>query len=412
MEGNGIFGGVATAGLVDIWHTLYDANGGQQIIGGLTLEMIERLKLRDAVKLHDRKSIGCYAVFNPPEMTIELDRMVVGAGRIRPFLHTHFVRPVLDAEGHVDAAIIEDKTGRRAIKAKCFVDASGDGDLVHRAGFPTWKGPRLQPPTTGAVISGVAELCKANPNFDIASALLPKYNGGFKHVHMWMSEYVGFPGMNFMAEPCVEGADCSDADSLTAAEIEGRRQIRALFDVIRSNFKEGDKLRLAALGSSIGIRETRRCEALHRLTENELLSGERFPDAIANGCYPVDVHDNVGITFKYLDGTSFRQKRSPEEGCACLKGRWREETADNPLFYQIPYRSLVPKSSRNVLCAGRIVDSDEGAFGAIRVMVNCNQTGEAAGIAAAMCATSGASVTEVNCQELREKLSAAGAIVL
>lgn len=158
------------------------------------------------------------------------------------------------------------------------------------------------------MVGGVEEVLRANPSLLLDDALSPRFQGGFKHVHLWDSDYVGLPGLRFLAMPSVDGLDCSDTDGLTAAELEGRRQLRAFIDVVRANFKEGDKLRLAALSSCIGIRETRRCEALHRLTEMEVLNGGRFADAIANGSYCVDVHDEVGVTFKYLDGNSRVQR--------------------------------------------------------------------------------------------------------
>ena len=64
-------------------------------------------------------------------------------------------------------------------------------------------------------------------------------------------------------------------------------------------------------------------------------------------------------------------------------GRWREERADAPTWYEIPYRAIVPKGAENVLAPGRSLDCDRDAYGACRVMVNCNQMGEAAGRAAA-----------------------------
>jgi flavin-dependent dehydrogenase len=66
IELSGFFGGVATAGLVDIWHTLYDCEGGRQVIGGLTQEMLERLGARGAVAINARDNLFSYAVFNPP----------------------------------------------------------------------------------------------------------------------------------------------------------------------------------------------------------------------------------------------------------------------------------------------------------------------------------------------------------
>jgi hypothetical protein len=399
--------------MVNIWHSLYDTEGRRQIIAGLTQEMIERLKIRGAVDIKAPDSPFGYANFNPAEMTLELDRMVMENPRIRPFLHARFARPLVDGAGMVTHAVIEDKSGRRAIAAKAFVDASGDGDLVHRAGLPTWKGAKLQPPTTGLVLAGLEELAAANPGFKLEQALEPRYGGGFKHNFMWGSAYVGFPGMNFMAAPRVNGVDCSDADDLTKAELEGRRQIRAIFDVVRGNFKEGRRLRLAFIASSTGIRETRHCEALGRLTESDVLEGVHFDDAIANGSYCVDIHGGAGIVFKFLDGSAREQRVDSSTGRGeWIAGRWREERPESPTFYQIPYRCLVPKGSRNVLCAGRIIDADAGAYGAVRVMVNCNQTGEAAGLAAAHAVSGGISVSAVDTAELRRGLSTAGALMI
>ena len=70
-------------------------------------------------------------------------------------------------------------------------------------------------------------------------------------------------------------------------------------------------------------------------------------------------------------------------------GRWREERADAPTWYEIPYRAIVPKGAENILAPGRCLDCDRDAYGACRVMVNCNQMGEAAGRAAANAIASG-----------------------
>ncbi len=413
IEANGFFGGVATAGMVNIWHSIYDTEGRQEIIGGLTRLVIDRLKTRDAVSIKEPTDPSHYAIFNPAELTLELDALIRAEPLIRPFLHARFVKPIVGEDGRVTHAVIEDKSGRRAIAAKSFVDASGDGDLVARAGLPTWKGSVLQPPTTGAVFQGLDEVARLNPDFKIENMFDSKYGGGFKHSFMWSSEYVGVPGMRFLAATRANGADSSDADSLTAAEMEGRRQLRVLCDIIRGNFKTEGKFTLAFIAACAGIRESRHCRGEYSLTETDVIEGVRFDDAIANGSYRVDIHHGAGITFKYLDGRSAEYHggldgSKPE----LVPGRWREKRSFDPTFYQIPYRSLVPKGSANVLCAGRIVDADRGAYGAVRVMVNCNQTGEAAGLACAMAADKGIEVGKVDAAALRSALSKAGAIIV
>lgn len=89
-----------------------------------------------------------------------------------------------------------------------------------------------------------------------------------------------------------------------------------------------------------------------------------------------------------------------------------EKREQNPTFYQIPYRSLVPEEAKNVFVAGRLVDADRGAYGAIRVMVNCNQTGEAAGVACALALSDGRNVKDVDTDKLRESLVQQGAVII
>ena len=120
---------------------------------------------------------------------------------------------------------------------------------------------------------------------------------------------------------------------------------------------------------------------------DEILSGKRFDDAIGNGTYPVDIHSANG------EGVKFRHLK------------------DKP-FYQIPFSSLVPRGAKNVLVAGRSIDADEGAFGAVRVMVNCNQMGQAAGAAAWLALDSSRDVDKLDIAKLRAALKKQGAIVL
>jgi hypothetical protein len=208
----------------------------------------------------------------------------------------------------------------------------------------------------------------------------------------------------------VENALCSDADQLTKAEFEGRRQVKAIRDIIHDNVKGGENFAVLKLPTCIGIRETRHANCLHRVTESEVLNGVRFHDAIGNGSYCVDIHysDRPGLTFRYLNGTELYVV----PGKSTEKKRWRKPIEKDPTFYQIPYRSIVPKGSQNVLVAGRMIDADKGAFGAIRVMVNCNQQGEAAGVASVIALQNNSTVAKVNTDELRKKLADGGSIII
>ena len=382
VEWNGFLGGVATASLVNRWHSLKNRSGDRPIIAGLTAEVLSRLRERDALRDVGRDEFD----LNSEVLKIELDGLVKKAG-IRPFLHAMFVSAVVE-DGRMIAAIIEDKSGRRAIRARQFVDATGDGDVAARLGLPVYKRENLQPPTMCCILRDLKEVRRRHPGFNVNRAVFNKeYDEAIRKGFSWSASVPGAEDHTMLAGTRVFGADCSDADQLTRAELEGRRQVRSICNLLRNHFTDGKDVPLAWLPAKIGIRETRHVRCLHTLKTGELLRGKRFPDAIANGTYRIDVHSAHGA------GVKFRDLKDTE-------------------FYQVPYRSLVPQGSRNVLVAGRCLDADEEAFGAVRVMVNCNQMGQAAGVASWLALDSGKDLSEIDTDRLRDALKKQGAIVI
>ena len=425
VEAHGFFGGVAAAGLVNIWHTLLDETCSRQIIGGLTSETLERLARRDAVLLTrpgptthvhvggegpppDPRLERVNHLLNTEELKITLDELVVEAG-VRPFLHARFVATIAEG-GRVAAAVIEDKSGRRAIRAAYFIDASGDGDLVARADLPHTRRDSLQPATACVRIAGLGRLLRAHRDFDLPTAVFgPQRAGTHRPGFLWAAAVVGNDNDLMVAGTRIP-VDGSNADELTRAEIEGRRQVRAVLDSIQRSAPGENKLSLSALPVALGLRESRKARCLHTVTGQELLNGQPFEDAVANGTYPVDLHfpDRPGIVWRHLDGT---ETYFPPTGPA-VHGRWRPPRRQDPTFYQIPYRSLVPQGAANVLAAGRIIDTDAEAFGGTRVMVNCNQVGQAAGTAAWLALDGGRDVADIDTAALRRLLARNGAIVI
>lgn len=416
VEMQGFFGGVASAGLVNVWHSLLSTDGKQTTIAGLTREVIDRLARRNAVTLRDPLVWHGSFWLNTEVLKIVLDELVVEAG-VRPFLHARFCAPHVTG-GRPAAAVIEDKSGRRAIAARYFVDATGDGDFVHRCGLPTRTPPHVQPPTACVVLRGLAAAAPRHPEYaapafpglNLARIVFdPRFPEALRPGMAWWDQICGSTDETMLAGTRVFDANCCDADQLTQAEIEGRRQAARIVDLLRTHFLGGQGQPLVALPAHIGVRETRHAVCRHRLTQDELLTGVRFDDAVANGVYPVDIHhhDREGITFRYLDGREVVSERGSRR-----EGRWLPDGATPATFYQIPYRCLVPQGATNVLVAGRCVDADEGAFGGVRVMVNCNQTGEAAGTACALAARENGTVADVPAVTLRATLRAQGAAVL
>ncbi len=400
VEKQGHFGGVVA--VTCTWHSLLDAAHERPIIAGLTQETIERLQARDAVRsIQDNPSRGYE--FRPGELKVVLDELVVESGVV-PHLHTCFTRPLVE-DGKLTGVVVEDKTGRGIIRAKQFIDATGDGDLCARLGLPTYRYDAILPPTTCAFIDRWP--ASDAPNI---GAMVRRHGAerGLEPGFVWGAMLPG-TDVHMLAGTRVPDVDCSTAADLTRAEIEGRRQVRAIVQLLRERRPE---LRAALLDfpSTIGVRDTRHVRCRYQLQGDDVLAGRRFPDAIANGSYRVDIHhqDKPGITLMYLDGRTVYS----QPGLPAQEGRWREPTDTDPTLYQVPLRCLVPGGYDNLLLAGRMLDADRTAFGAVRVQVNTNQMGEAAGVAACQALSAGVPVAEVDAETVRRELARGGSIIL
>lgn len=402
IEKQNCFGGVATAALVNVWHSLYDEPRKKKIIAGLTEEVIDRLRKREAVHESEDRVNGFR--LNTEELKIELDELIT-ENKITPFLHT-FCASSHVADGKLEAVIIENKTGRGAITAKVFIDATGDADLCLDLGCPSYLPETLQPPTMCGKIYGLHSL--GDWNWQEA---LNEHGAefGLEEDWGWGGIIPSLPGVQMRADMHVFDVDTSDGDQLTKSEIEGRRKIRAMMDIIRKYGPDHSRIGLADLAAVIGARETRRISGQYQLTGDDVLYGKSFDDAVAYGSYRVDIHhsDGPGITFRYLDGT---EVVVPRRGAKSEKGRWREPMDVDPTFYQIPYRCLVQEEYPNVLMSGRMLDADKVAFSGARVMVNMNQTGEAAGVAAYLALDSGSTVQDVDVKKLQKLLEKGGSV--
>ena len=149
------------------------------------------------------------------------------------------------------------------------------------------------------------------------------------------------------------GCDGTDPDSLTRFEIEGRKQAMLAIEALRRYTPGCATARLRNFGMTIGIRDTRKIDAVYNLTEADVREQGRFDDSI--GIYP-----------EFIDGY----------GVLVLPTTGR--------YLQIPYRSLLPQTVRHLIVAGRATGGDRIAHAATRNMSCCAVTGQGAGVAAAL----------------------------
>lgn len=151
------------------------------------------------------------------------------------------------------------------------------------------------------------------------------------------------------------------------AEIIRDELLKAVFGVWDHIKNGGDhhaeNMELDWVGFLPGKRESRRLMGPYVLNENDCSGGRRFPDAVAYGGWPMDVHAVEGFL------------RAGEEPTVWLK---------LPDVYTIPYRSLYSVNIKNLFLAGRAISCTHMAFASSRVMGTCAVVGQAVGTAAAL----------------------------
>ncbi len=408
IEKQNCFGGVATCGLVNIWHSLYDTDRKNQIISGLTYEVIGRLNLRHSLQEVENSATAAYR-FDPNALKHELDRLVT-ENKIKVFFHSYYSDVIYDGN-RLMSVIINNKDGRGAITAGFFIDATGDGDIMRDLGIEKYTHSSMQPPSACFLTSGRITGSLGRLTAEHGSEF------GLDDDWGWSGTVPFIKDIGFRADYHIFNADCSKADELTFAEIEGRRKAYSFIEMVRKY--DNPDTGIVALCSQIGIRETTHYVTLFKANERDLLTGKSYSNAILNGTYRIDVHhssDN-GITFKYLDGRmETAYGKDAKASGNVVYSRWDEEygfMGEHAKFYQVPFDILVQEKFKNIIAAGRMINADEGAFGALRVMVNLNQLGEAAGVAAYECISSGMGVQDISSsQVVKELIKGGSALVL
>jgi hypothetical protein len=281
--------------------------------------------------------------------------------------------------GRITNVLVANKAGLVRVRAKIVIDCTGDADVAAWAGAPVEKAPELQPLTLHFRVGNV----KGSPD------LSKKCRAALEHAHQRgeLPMFYG-PGIMFMFAPdeiYVHGirvpADASDPAELTRAEMQGRADAWAMFEAWKREVPGFEQAYFQSAAPYIGVRETRRIIGQHVLTEDEIMSTAPFEDAIATGCWYMDVHPNK-VTLGSANAVPKQQ----------------------PAPYDIPYRTLLPKNITNLLVAGRCHSTTRLAQSSTRVTVTAMALGEAAAVAAALALKGGALPGNIEGSDVRRAL--------
>jgi glycine/D-amino acid oxidase-like deaminating enzyme len=411
VERYGFLGGTATAAMVGPWMTFH--SGSDRIVGGIAQEIVERLMALGGSPGHIPDSSDYVPTITPfdPEIHKALLFDLMRESGVGLLLHALVVDAVRDERGAVRGATFATVGGMRTYFAKRTIDATADAFVAAAAGCEMQQCDargRVQPSSLMFRLShvdmdAVAAYVRDHPD-QMRTSLEPQLRNASALTavaglyELWQSaqaEGIGVPRelVSFFISPYpdevtvnmtrVTDIDPLDPDDLTRAEIEARGQAMRLVAFFRERVPGFAHARIAATGTQIGVRESRRIVGVYTLTRDDILERHTFDDAVARSAYPIDIHNPSGsgtTTHRLPPGTS----------------------------YEIPYRCLVPRVVDDLLVAGRCISTTHEALASTRLTPTVMTLGQAAGTAAALSVQAGMLPRSLDAQVLRERLIADG----
>ena len=383
LEKSNSLGGTATGGLVLPFMPNETVINGQKtyLWGSIFREIREELNKLGAT---------WYESFREEELKLVLNRMVRDSGADILF-HTYLTGAEYK-DGKISSVLASTIEGTIAFEADYFIDATGDGQLCFLAGLPFVLGREkdnlCQPMTLSFRVGGV----DADAFFKGLEALNKEYkihleNGEFKNPreNILVVKTAIDSVLHFNTTRVVKKNPTSIAE-LTEAEIEAREQVYETFDFIKKYGKGVKNAYVLSTGNQIGVRESRKIVGEYTLTEKECVECTKFEDSICACNYDIDIHNPEGT------GTSHHYFDTGE-------------------YYQIPYRTLIPKGTKNILVVGRCISCDHGAQASTRIMPVVSAIGEAGGTAIAQAFKNSQETTEIDTKKLQYTLKANGSFI-
>ena len=364
---------------------------GRRVVKGIPEEILTRIDVLGGAEI---PRYG-YVPVNVETVKFVLDTMVREAGADVRY-YTLVVGA--DRKGDDIELTLASKRGLETVRAKRVVDATGDGDVAAALGAEFGKGRDRDGSMQGTTL--VFRL--GNVRTDPLDFLPDAANGVYRYDEKARQAYergeLSFPlgGLGCVSVmPGMEGCflvnlqhtydiDGTDPDQVTAATINGRRQIQEIVAFFRRTVRGCEDCFLIDTASTLGIRETRRIVGEYTLDTDDVLKAADFDDAVCRYSYFLDIH---------IPGEE--ASHEPEAGTD----------------YGIPYRCLTPKGLSNVLVAGRCISTTHQALSSMRLMTCCMALGQAAGTASALSLQNRVSTENLDTDALRSALREDGAVV-
>lgn len=406
VEATGCLGGMATSGLVTAFDPM--ANGERALVGGFMRELVEKMYERRFIPDfvtpdYWRKNFHFWTPFNVEGLKLLLDELTTDAD-----VEVRFFTRVIDADaqkGEIDGVIINNIEGYRYVRAKTFVDATGDAVLADLCGAPCREAgrdtPKIMPPSLCSLCAGInwGKIKMGGFSPTDVQQIVPveqqeKVEKAMADGHFSEPEYC-VPGMlrvgrsvGFLNAPHLYDVNALRCKSLTEGMIKGRQLAQEYIEFYKRYITGFENMEHITTATLMGVRESRRIVGEYELNYDDYLARRQFPDQIGVYNAPVDIHP----CDRSYEG--FR--------------RHREESKEGSLgpgeCFGIPYSILVPKGWKNLWVAGRCVSTDIEVHGVIRVQPSASMMGQAAGTAAVQSTDTGQPAGDLDTRQLVETL--------
>lgn len=345
-------GGLATAGLINIYLPLCDGLG-HQVTYGIAEELLH-LSLRYGpgdIPAGWREGRERYQTpFSPASFVLALDEALETAG-VALWLDTLFCQPVMEGT-RVVGLEAENKSGRGILRARCVIDATGDSDVAYRAGAPCAEADNWL--SLWAIQASCAKAQQVAAQPETASLLDCVRLGGDAWGHGISPDAPKFYG--------------TDGNQVTRFVLESRRLLREHYAAKHTVGGDTDRHKLfpVTLPAMAQFRTTR------RIVGQATLSGGQ------DGIY---VSASVGLV--------------PD---------WRKP---GPVW-EIPYGALLPCGVTGLLAVGRCISSAGDAWEVTRVIPPAALAGQVAGVAARLAISSGTTPDAVDVRDVQRELQRLG----
>lgn len=428
VEKYGYLGGLMSLGM----HMLGSLDGdGYWALGGYGRELLLDLVDSGYATRPDVDSLfGALNAQDPEALKLHVLRMAADAG-VEFLFHSVLVGATA-TDGRVRSISVANKAGIEELRARTFVDCSGDADLVARVGgeFTTGRdGDGLMQPVSnifkvsGVDLAATWDYLEAHPqdrtapqgwsgeaysmdyirntpgvHFLAFHQLIKaaKRAGDFSIPRHSLGIYT-FPGRDDVGINLtrVHGIDGTNPRDVSRGEVLTQLQTLESIAFLRKYVPGFETCYLVSAPHQLGVRETRHIVGSYTLTRQDVMDGRDFDDQVGRGAYPLDIHD-VAPGERVLG-------EKVEGGGITL---WKLAHS-----YGIPLRTLIPNGLQNVTVGGRCISADHEAAGSVRGQAVCMVTGHAAGTIAAIGAKEDSPVAKLSPDVVQQVLREQSAVL-